>query len=159
MSARAGRVSLPVRTARGTIAASLSGIFRNTGASFSMGRKAMYAEKPSTSQCSQSMDCAAQCVTAKRGSSSGFSSFPFLSRNSRAVKLVGENLRCPFRRPGALLKSSSWKHTLTRYLREGRRATARFNGTAARADRMVSKRRARIIRSASGSFPGDSMMK
>lgn len=50
MSARAGRVSLPVRTARGTIAASLSGIFRNTGASFSMGRKAMYAEKPSTSQ-------------------------------------------------------------------------------------------------------------
>ena len=73
-----------------------------------MGRKAMYAEKPSTSQCSRSMDCATQWVTAKRGSTaSSFSGFPFLSRSSRAVKLVGENLSLPFRRPGALLKSSS----------------------------------------------------
>lgn len=106
---RQGRQRLPaVRTARGSMAASLPGSFRNTIASFSMGRKAMYAEKPSTSQCSRSMDCATQWVTAKRGSTaSSFSGFPFLSRSSRAVKLVGENLSLPFRRPGALLKSSS----------------------------------------------------
>ena len=34
-----------------------------------------------------------------------------------------------------------------------------LNGTAARADRMVSKRRARAICSVSGNFPGDSMTK